>query len=105
MIHGILCPVIIGIRRDKGAPIPYTNLQGWVHTLHLTDPSNISRFLTMCRKLHDIIHEFPFLPDVGEGNFSDMFDGMRSVVSRLNQSLRFQFVQVQESFLVTRHMI
>ena len=31
-IHGILCPIIIVIRRDKGAPNFYANLQEWVQS-------------------------------------------------------------------------
>ena len=53
LLHGILYPELTLIRRHECAPNFYTNLQGWVHTLHLADPSNISRFLTMARNLHD----------------------------------------------------
>ena len=40
------------------------------------------------------VDEFSFLPHVAKGNFTDMFNGMRSVVANLDHSFIFRFLQV-----------
>ena len=49
--------------------------------------------------------KFPFLPDMAEGNFSDIRDRMRSVVSCCDYSRLCRFLQVREPLLMARHMV
>ena len=56
-----------------------------LHTL-VDDLNNRHRVFRYCRDMQHV-HEFPFLLEVAEGNFADMFDGVRSVVSLFDHSV------------------
>ena len=68
------------------------------------DPSDRHQVLCDCRNVKHI-HEFPFLPDMAQGNFSHIRDRMRSVVSGCDYSRLHRFFQVQEPLLVARHVV
>ena len=57
------------------------------------DLSDRYQVLRDCRSvLH--VHEFPFLPDMTEGNFTDIRDQMRSVVSGCDYSRLHLFLKI-----------
>ena len=58
----------------------------------IDDLSDRDQVLHDCRNVQHV-HEFPFLPDMAQGNFSDIRDGMRSVVSGCDYSPLHRFLK------------
>ena len=114
-----------------GAPIPL--MDGFLHDIrpHLTAPlhnnttfflneapevckpdlhplvddlSDLDQVLRNCRNVQHV-HDLPFLPDMAQRNFSDIRDGMWSVVSGCDYSWLHWFFQVREPLLMACHVV
>ena len=73
---------------DEGSEVREPNLHPLVHDL--SDRDQVLRN----RRNVQHVHKFPFLPDMAQGNFSDIRNRMRSVISGRDYSGVLRFLEV-----------
>jgi hypothetical protein len=84
---------------DEGSEVCKSDL----HSL-VDDLSDRDQVLRNRRNVQHV-HKFPFLSDAAQGNFSDVRNLVRSVVSSRDYSGGLRFLQVRKPLLMTRHVI